>query len=1313
VFNALNAQRISKKEESSDDLELLDSALSFLVDCWDCFRSNFSVVIAKHVLYIAENSAIWSILNAVLLKDLLAPILLFEPEAFDIALDKRNEFKQNISIRLHCRRLSIMSAAFGLVARERFGLFYAAEDVVVAAEASSSSREGDLSCWKAAGSSRKKIEEFFRHCSETNRFMYWLKLCAYHCCDIASVERIVKRNAAALGLNVSIFRRSSRSQYATLSTIDTSSYVYDLASARIAATSRGWRRSGQAFDFTAMPGEHDLWGELFRSLIKANCLWAQVDCHTHLMKKFRDFIEITVMPPPSVASRPQTAAPSSPGQLRRGLSQGPDSPRRNQPPLSPSINRHMSGMPSPSAAPLHLPSSAGMGEDSSFFGDKRSYLVVFDILKHLDGEFTKWREEQDVLGQSAMPTLFSCEAVPGMVESVALMTSMLHHQLKDVSVRTADPAQATLKMRDSKTLRFDTSQLNQLLDMLCRVYGYVFNILSGLMYIKSESCLNYWGEIWSRVGVDLLSCIVPVIQAIGHAGVDGDKLTYNSRCSAFKCIFDVLGRELRENDISVLLSDEVFMDQSLSMSRHKSAFENNYLIPSFVVSEGYNFSLERPGIPNIIDKNEAERVFRASLQESLLSKRSVLTKLSLQALSQLLLDKDHTYDASLMPSMWKSLVNTNTLAPYIEMLAELLSRLPRPSCDYSSWSSQGRGEPTASSNDARSSYFSSAACIMDLMIHAIDNDIMGPEDPLIHTLTSLMINCRVFKEYQVCLLPAGMSELGARRTAAFMPYDDRTGDDSATCGLWARAVRLITSAIEASHRGMDINALEPKPLPIAQMFIFFAERFAPLLLLPLSMSDSAVSCGQLRLAKSTFTFFNSLEDYYPLWRTILPNIGELLNKSVLSSVAFLSNLLSEGKSIQLTARNVRSTILFVTEEEKRGGVFFSLSGNDYSSRRTVLSSDEDGIVRTNSFDSTSTEVKSNNNEGPTFESGAPSATISKPIRYVISMALDCIMPALSVLRNMLPCPLSSYPSGVGAGCSHAAQAQLRDRPEVGVRVAFMTKRWVPFASVSHLAGDSKLDYSFVSEAPAPVMVDVIEQGKIVREVPLPMIASDVFSASFRSGASLDARSAYVYSVLLDNGSVEEGVSSDAIVATSIPLLPLTSSPKVSFGQQFVCSHEALVQLLCFITSDEMVHMRRGFRSSDSPGARAHSEVLDALLDAVAGHLLISIAAAATHIDATLNAPIDECPVGNLAVQRTELCAQMNVVLRCIAQRHRAEEAAAISWFCSAAWTEFLSFFEPLIEEIVRRNASPEFAALAFDTTVQSSPSQPEWTGKLT
>jgi hypothetical protein len=546
-----------------------------------------------------------------------------------------------------------------------------------------------------------------------------------------------------------------------------------------------------------------------------------------------------------------------------------------------------------------------------------------------------------------------------------------------------------------------------------------------------------------------------------------------------------------------------------------------------------------------------------------------------------------------------------------------------------------------------------------------------------------------------------------------MPYDDRTGDDSAVCGLWAKTVRLVASAIEAAHRRTDITAHEPKPIPIGQIFIFFVEKYAPLLMLPLKMSDFSVSCGQLKLAKSTFAFFNALEDFYPLWRTVVPHIGEHLNRSVLSSLAYLSNLLSEGKSIQLTARNVRSAILFVTEEEKRGGVLFVLSGNESLSRRSTVPPNEDGIVRTNSFDSTSTEVKSSNNEGPLFESGVTTATISKPIRFVISMVLDSIMPALSLLRNMLPCPLSSHPAGGVSGCSHALQAQLRVRPEVGVRVAFMTKRWVPFASVSHLTGDSKVDYSFISETPAPVMIDVIEQGKIVKEVPLPMIGSDAFSASFRSGAPLDARSAYVYSVLLDNGSVEEGVSFDAIVAASVPLLPLTASAKVSFGQQFLYSNEALVQLLCFITSDEMVHMRRGYRSSDSPGARAHTEALDALLDAIAGHLLICIAAAATHIDASLNAPIDECPIGNLALQRTELCAQMNAVLRCFTQRHRAEESTAIAWFCTAEWTEFLSVYEPIIEEIVRRNASPEFAALAFDTTIQSSPSQPEWAGKLT
>lgn len=208
-----------------------------------------------------------------------------------------------------------------------------------------------------------------------------------------------------------------------------------------------------------------------------------IHARLQLLQGWKRFITIYVLPTSSAMTAESDVGGLSPGRYSTGSDSPPDSP--------------------------------SLRKESSFVGDKRSYELLSEIMKHVQNICPQF----DALNPVAIPpaTLTVCGDV--LYVYFELLVSMLHHQLKEISLRTFDPSYSEIHSRDIGNMRLTPSKMTfivhaindvcnrmQLLlstDRMLPTYMHCYSSLLLLLRALANSSVNGANELPQQLCFDV------------------------------------------------------------------------------------------------------------------------------------------------------------------------------------------------------------------------------------------------------------------------------------------------------------------------------------------------------------------------------------------------------------------------------------------------------------------------------------------------------------------------------------------------------------------------------------------------------------------------------------------------------------------------------------------------------------------------------------------------------------------------------------------------------------------------------------------
>ena len=535
-------------------------------------------------------------------------------------------------------------------------------------------------------------------------------------------------------------------------------------------------------------------------------------------------------------------------------------------------------------------------------------------------------------------------------EKIALVTTMLHHQLKDVCSRTLDPSLARTEFRDSSSSRLTVTKLIELLPLVCTVYTRIFDSLKRLLFDTAydqnsynQKAKSFWFSVWSEVAVDLLVCMQLLLLALSRSKIEDEGLEAadvakridSVKLVVFKSVSSAILTDIETNSGDITcFSDQTGQESSgqrgvgraIGVSASTGATESS----STVTSAG------RVKPSDIVTLQED-----ITVEGSMTGKRGTFMKLSLQVI-YLSIPVKHNIGANVL---WNSEFSKsdNTINFFCSLLKELLEKsisLVEQECDYSRWQSlpdpveNGESKFLLSNASAQTrkyyrtetvsspSFWNSVHTIFDVLNRLIDASLISTSSPVLWHLISDINKCNVFGKFQKSLASQNSK---SKAISVLLSFSACSGEESQLCLLWERCVRFIASVVTALPENEDESYLSPiagRPDPsshsltIKQLLFMFVDTYRELLLIPFADGLHQVSLGQLRLVKSVAGLFNAFDTKMPVWKSLSKQIYAAVKQKILCCFRFITCILGDGNKLSTASGNIKKYMLPLTEHKK-------------------------------------------------------------------------------------------------------------------------------------------------------------------------------------------------------------------------------------------------------------------------------------------------------------------------------------------------------------------------------------------------------------
>lgn len=1192
------------------ELELLDTTMSYLLCGWDSFRSGASPVLAGHILAIAENATFWAVVTSPLMKDVEAvPEMADAPYATDVT-----SMWLRSDVSCYCLKLSILASSLSFLSMERFGQMYSIENVAYK-RVNLSGNKDDSRDNQVGIFCQSKVDDFFRRCAESQRFLYWTR--AYPIMSMhMRYEVRAQACALALGTNLSAFKQFSLS----LDPLDYgAAYIYSLPSIWSSAAAHGWTAHH------ATEQSSSAWHDFVVAASNANCMWSIADSQSFLLRNLRHFLEVTVFPfdndgpnlsrslsissrrspsfelgnsprADSVTGSPASAQSGSPKQRRGKMTTSSLSPKGNlhfSLPPSPSVLRGESSFIGGIVA--HILHSISVFYIFVHFSDKRSYHLLVELLRqvaygddesaanaennsHTESYFEGSRKGNIDIGRKQLKD--DELGVLVTVEKVAIVTTMLHHQLKDICVRTADPSLAKTKFRDTSSSRLTGPKIVELLELLCLSYSRILDSLAAVVYADLNvvhPLIDYWTNVWSTISMDLLTCMLLLLLALqrGDDALNSELIEKMNRVKlfAFRLVSESLAKDIKYHpNFSVLLID-VHGSDVINVRRRTGSSGSEFVEPGNgtisssieVPSKSRSGDWIRPSNLVISRRGGSGNSESVLCQETT---RAGFVKIALQVMYSTMPTLTRSANFGSL-DLWHDQVQQ--MSGQLEFLCTLLKELSSISvpsvdqeCDYSLWDDfsschrkYGAKELTESVSEATlqtrklyrigqntKSYWVCLNSLLDLLLKFVELSILRPGDAYLWDILSTLNNSPIFKKFQSSIVAQQQS---GKSMSLLLAYSSSTGEESPLCAAWARSIRFI-SAVAVSQgvvnriSGDSDPSENNRPLSIPQLLCIFVDTYKDLLILPFPIDDShRVSIAQLQLIKTTTSLFSALDHNLPVWKYI-SKIPFLVRQRVLTAVSFVSSILSDGSRLAVTTENVKNNFVFFHDRDRAAAegsrycpmsICVPLSDNYFfrhdltSDSRPSSPRDDEHVVRSQSFDSFPDPLIT-----PRVKRNDHSSAVDKA-HFVIGVLLEVLVPMLTFLRHMLPSPfvIDTDNRAENRSCFDGGSMILPPVLVIGSSIVYRTKREVV------LLGDRESGDKDSLDKRASEKCAVVEEGLAMGTVIEIRNVSEISVDDTRNTYGSYSRQITVYTILLSDGTIEDGVPVEAIVSARVPLIP--------------------------------------------------------------------------------------------------------------------------------------------------------------------------------
>ena len=207
----------------------------------------------------------------------------------------------------------------------------------------------------------------------------------------------------------------------------------------------------------------------------------------------------------------------------------------------------LAGAQSPGICGHGSPQSPAMTGASTFAGDKRSYKIVSEIAKQIGGISTKGGSADQADDHHGVGCSYLGADVAA--EKCSLLVSMLHHQLKQVKHRSADPSQSKMTNRDIRSSRLTPKNMVELL----RHIGKAFVMLTEGLSVRPpaffqiqeyQATKEYWMQAKRNIMLRLLTSQLLLFQALEISFLQDGPLSSSN--DVYMCTFRIAVQSIRE-----------------------------------------------------------------------------------------------------------------------------------------------------------------------------------------------------------------------------------------------------------------------------------------------------------------------------------------------------------------------------------------------------------------------------------------------------------------------------------------------------------------------------------------------------------------------------------------------------------------------------------------------------------------------------------------------------------------------------------------------------------------------------------------------
>jgi hypothetical protein len=612
-----------------------------------------------------------------------------------------------------------------------------------------------------------------------------------------------------------------------------------------------------------------------------NLQWSLADAQMVVLQSWKVFIQIFVLPGSSLRQIAYKA------QYEHNCN-GSESTAAGDgwtPPGSPAA-----GSLSPSFDPVTGSPSGSIG--SKFAGDKRSYELVHEISKHLIAAISTTSGTEISLENRSVVSSIGVGAARVLLEKSELLASMLHHQLREVLVRTSDPRRSQVDTRHLGSSRLSPEKMKVLLVSLSKCYT---AIMAGL----------------SDHPVSLMRSTA---QSIASKGKQQEMDPRHLRRSIQRQLFIALILTLR--GIVQLDSAPLFPGRSRTLPEEESM--NSTVSPTSLIRlQIFSSAME-------VVKQESEAEGGLGQDTGPGSLFEVALRLMRCCLPV------HVSGLSLSTALAWRAEAARPQAPLPAVLMELLQNLsqaalkegvPALDHDYTLWGSTTKcgqhGSDTTSlsfidASDAPSSSAAALSAALDIVHGGISSGVLELSQAVgVCQILRVFRYLGVFQELQRVLTSQPLS-----RSAALMGYSSRTGEISDLVKCWERVLNTISLIITLSAPEGHLTSTEllmkqdeekVKEHEAVRELTFngvvaFLQVYGPLLMLPLTQSFSHDNSGvsrlsirRMQLCRSSVTLLSVMTQQFRVWRAVVPGLYDACVLEALRASSVFITLLTDVK----------------------------------------------------------------------------------------------------------------------------------------------------------------------------------------------------------------------------------------------------------------------------------------------------------------------------------------------------------------------------------------------------------------------------------